>query len=78
MWMEEKLGHKQVNTERAEELAATGANTVVTSCPFCKTMVGDGIKGIGKGKDVEVMDIAELLDRKWAAPKADVPGQRVP
>ncbi|MBI5155479.1 (Fe-S)-binding protein, partial [Candidatus Poribacteria bacterium] len=64
MWMEEKLGHKTVNVERTEELTRDGANTVVTCCPFCKTMISDGVKATGKETAVEVLDIAELLDRR--------------
>lgn len=63
MWMEEHLGHTKINHERAEELLSTGANTIVTSCPFCKTMLTDGSKEVAKGRKVEVLDIAELLDR---------------
>jgi len=69
MWMEEKLGHTHVNVERATELVATGAEIVVTSCPFCKTMLTDGVKEAcgakhGTPKPIPaVLDIAELLDR---------------
>ncbi|MDX2177203.1 MAG: (Fe-S)-binding protein [Candidatus Sumerlaeia bacterium] len=63
MWMEEKLGHKNVSEERAGELLATGASTVVVACPFCKTMVGDGAKKVAPDQQVEIMDIAELLEK---------------
>ncbi|MGH7146111.1 MAG: heterodisulfide reductase-related iron-sulfur binding cluster [Planctomycetota bacterium] len=58
MFMEEREGTK-VNEDRAKELLATGAETIATACPFCLTMVQDGVtKAEGKA---EVLDIAELL-----------------
>jgi Fe-S oxidoreductase len=67
MWMEENLGHKKVNVERAEELLENGADTIVTSCPFCKTMLSDGAKVVADGQPAAaVMDIAELLDKRLA------------
>ncbi len=62
MWMEEHLGDKNVNAERAEELLKDGADTILTSCPFCKTMLSDGAKVVaGESRDVKVMDVAEAL-----------------
>jgi Fe-S oxidoreductase len=57
MWMEEH--GKKVNVERAEELIATGAGTIGAACPYCMTMVSDGVKE--KGAAVEVKDVAELV-----------------
>jgi Fe-S oxidoreductase len=61
MWLEEPLG-KRVNRERADEAVATGANTVAVGCPFCSTMLRDGVADAGR-EDVEVIDIAQLLAR---------------
>ncbi len=58
MWMEEHAG-KKVNIERVEELIGTGAKTIGAACPYCMTMVADGVKE--KGVAVEVKDIAELV-----------------
>jgi Fe-S oxidoreductase/nitrate reductase gamma subunit len=57
MWMEETIGTK-VNDARSEQLLATGAERVATACPFCYIMIDDGVKGLGKGDDVQVADIA--------------------
>jgi Fe-S oxidoreductase len=58
MWMEEHTG-KKVNIERVEELLGTGAKTIGAACPYCMTMVSDGVKE--KGAVVEVKDVAELV-----------------
>lgn len=59
MWMEERIGVK-VSEDRAKEAVATGADTVATACPFCMTMMTDGVKTQG-GEDIEVRDIAEIV-----------------
>jgi Fe-S oxidoreductase len=66
MWMEERIG-KRINVERVEEALSTGAATVAVSCPFCLTMLGDGVTGkkaTGAADDaVEVIDVATVLLR---------------
>jgi Fe-S oxidoreductase len=59
-WMEEHTG-KKVNVERAGEAAETGADEVAVACPFCYIMVDDGVKELGRGEEVAVRDIAEIL-----------------
>jgi Fe-S oxidoreductase len=58
MWMEEDPA-KRVSTVRADEAIATGAKTVAVGCPFCLTMMTDGIAA--KGSEARVLDVAELL-----------------
>ena len=60
MWMEEKTG-KRVNVERTEEALRTKADTVGTACPFCMTMLTDGLKEKDPSGAVKVKDIAEIL-----------------
>ncbi len=59
MWTEENLGQR-INHLRSDEIIASGARTAVTSCPFCLTMLQDGVKDKER-PEIEVIDIAELL-----------------
>jgi Fe-S oxidoreductase len=59
MFMEEKIG-KRINIERAEEIIASGVTTAATACPFCVTMLRDGL--LDKEADVQVKDIIEIID----------------
>jgi Fe-S oxidoreductase len=63
MWMEEKVG-KRINLERVDEAISTGAETVVTACPFCSIMLGDGLtarQSDWKGAETQTMDVARML-----------------
>jgi len=62
MWMEEKIG-KRINIERTEEALATGAKTIAVGCPFCHTMIGDGVTAKAEQDNVEVVDVATVLLR---------------
>jgi len=62
MWMEETIG-KRVNITRTEQALDTGASIIAASCPFCMTMMNDGIKSKEKQDTVKIMDIAELMDQ---------------
>jgi Fe-S oxidoreductase len=70
MWMEERIG-KRINVERVEEALSTGAKTVAVSCPFCLTMLGDGVTGKKAAgaapDDVEVVDVASVLLRSLSS-----------
>ncbi len=59
-WMEELTG-KRINVERTEEAMGTRAKTLCTACPFCITMMEDGIKNVGVEEDLQALDVAELV-----------------
>jgi Fe-S oxidoreductase len=60
MWMEEQ-NKDRVNVKRTLQLLDTGAKTIASACPFCMTMLTDGIKSQSKEQEVRNLDIAELL-----------------
>lgn len=64
MWMEERQG-KRINIERTEELLATGADAIAVACPFCMTMMSDGVKA--KESNVAVLDIAEVVAERLSS-----------
>ncbi len=61
MWKEDEPGDKRINIERTDEALATGAQIVAANCPFCLTMMSDGIKAAEKQETVMVYDLAELI-----------------
>ena len=61
MFKEAEKGDKEVNVKRTEDVLETKANIVATGCPFCNTMMTDGIKHFNKEEDVEVLDVAEMI-----------------
>jgi heterodisulfide reductase subunit D len=61
MFKEPEKGKKDVNIERTEEALKTEAEIIATACPFCMTMLSDGIKNKEKEESVKVLDIAEIL-----------------
>lgn len=61
MFKEAEKGDKEINIERTEEALETGAKTIASACPFCMTMLSDGVKNKEKENDVKVYDIAELI-----------------
>ncbi|MBT1690404.1 (Fe-S)-binding protein [Fulvivirgaceae bacterium PWU37] len=61
MFKEPEKGDKDINIERTEEALATGATTIAVACPFCMTMLSDGVKGKERENDVKVKDLAELI-----------------
>ena len=63
MWMEMNIGER-MNYVRTDELLETKPQVIAVACNFCMTMVDDGVKGRGQGENVEVMDLAELLDQR--------------
>ena len=61
MFKEPEPGNKDINVERTEEAVDTGASIVATGCPFCNTMMTDGVKHKEKEDQVQVMDVAEMI-----------------
>ena len=55
---------ERVNYIRTDELLSKKPEVIAVACNFCMTMVDDGVKGRDKADDVEVLDLAELLDRR--------------
>jgi Fe-S oxidoreductase len=66
MFKEEEKGTTRINLERAEEAVATGAQIIASACPFCNTMMTDGIKNKEKENEMAVLDIAELIAESMA------------
>ncbi len=63
MFKEPEKGKKDINIERIDEALALGPNIVASSCPFCMTMLSDGVKNYNKEQEVKVLDIAEITAR---------------
>jgi heterodisulfide reductase subunit D len=61
MFKDAEPGKKEINIERTEEALATGAQTIAVACPFCMTMMSDGVKNKEKESSVHVRDLAELI-----------------
>jgi Fe-S oxidoreductase len=61
MFKEEEKGSVRINQERTNEALDTGAQVIAAACPFCNTMLTDGVKGREKEGEVQVLDIAELV-----------------
>jgi Fe-S oxidoreductase len=61
MFKEPEPGKKDINVERTEEALSTGATTIAVACPFCMTMINDGVKNKNKETEVNVKDLAELI-----------------
>ena len=61
MFKEPEKGNKDINIERTEEALGTEPDVIAVGCPFCMTMMTDGIKHHEKEQSVKVMDVAELI-----------------
>ena len=60
-YKEEEKGDTRINIERSNEALETGASVIAAACPFCNTMLTDGVKNKEKEDEVAVLDIAELV-----------------
>jgi Fe-S oxidoreductase len=67
MWMEETIGTR-VNRNRTSEALATGADVVSTACPYCMIMLDDAVKAEGRGDDVRVLDISQVVEASLVDP----------
>jgi Fe-S oxidoreductase len=62
MWMEETLG-KRINQMRVDQAVQTNASVLASACPYCLTMLGDGIKEKGVEQLISAFDVAELVEK---------------
>lgn len=63
MFKDAEKGNKEVNIERTEEALGLQPDVIATGCPFCMTMMTDGVKHFNKEETVKVLDIAELIEK---------------
>jgi len=63
MFKEPEKGNKDINMERIDEAIAVNAQVVAAACPFCMTMLSDGVKNHDKEQEIKVLDIAEITAR---------------
>jgi heterodisulfide reductase subunit D len=61
MWKEEEAGRRRINDERSEEALGTGAEVLAVGCPFCMTMLTDGVTARGGQSELPVYDLSELI-----------------
>jgi heterodisulfide reductase subunit D len=61
MFKEAEKGNKEINIERTEEALALNPDVIAVGCPFCNTMMTDGVKHFNKESSVKVLDVAELI-----------------
>jgi Fe-S oxidoreductase len=66
MWKEEEKGSTRINNERTREAIETGAGVIAAACPFCNTMLTDGVKLNDREESVKVLDIAEIIAASMA------------
>ena len=61
MFKEAEKGQKEINVERTGDVLETKSSIIATGCPFCNTMMTDGVKHVNKENEIQVLDIAELI-----------------
>lgn len=61
MFKEDEKGDERINIERTKDVLESGASVVASNCPFCLTMLSDGIKNKEKENEVQTLDIAEII-----------------
>jgi Fe-S oxidoreductase len=60
MFKEPEKGDKDINIERIDEALSLSPNIIAAGCPFCMTMLSDGVKHFEKENEVQVLDLAEI------------------
>ena len=63
MFKDSEKGNKEINIKRTEEALETDSKIIAAACPFCNTMLTDGIKSYQNENDIEIKDISELVDK---------------
>jgi heterodisulfide reductase subunit D len=63
LFKDPEKGNKEINVERTEEALKTEAGIIATACPFCMTMMSDGVKHFDKEGEIQVLDIVELIEK---------------
>jgi Fe-S oxidoreductase len=63
MFKDSEAGQKDINIERTEEALQTRPEIIATACPFCMTMLSDGVKAFEEEKNTQVLDIVELFEK---------------
>lgn len=63
MFKEDEPGDKRINVERTEQVLEVNPDYVAVACPFCNTMLTDGVKGHDKQDDIKVLDLAEFVNK---------------
>ena len=66
MWKEDEPGEKRINVERTDEALSLKPDVIAVNCPFCLTMMTDGVTGRDKQDDVMVYDLSELIVQQLA------------
>jgi len=61
MFKEAEKGNKEINVERTEDALEVNPEVIATGCPFCNTMMTDGVKNFNKEGSIQVLDVAELI-----------------
>jgi len=74
MWMEEDIGER-INDVRTDQAIAANATTIAVGCPFCLTMMADGIKDRSKEETMDALDIAEIIWSAMGLEEAEAPAE---
>jgi Fe-S oxidoreductase len=63
MWKEDEPGKKRINVERVDQLTEVYPDIIAVACPYCNTMITDGVKAENRQDEIKVVDIAELISQ---------------